>query len=96
MPDLDRIVKELQDLSEAGDVAVRRLRESGRTLGRKQLEALRAEARSHLVARLTALALRIATNDARGLSATSRAGHSDQWLAADIGVQNGDDGHGCG
>jgi hypothetical protein len=65
--ELERVVKELQDLAETGDVAVRRLREGASVLGRKQLDALRAEARSRLVARLTSLALKIATNDARGL-----------------------------
>jgi hypothetical protein len=85
--DLERIVKELQDLADTGDVAVRRLREGAAVLGRKQLSAFRAEARGQLVGRLTALALKIATSDARGLPAPAR---SDQELAAEIGVQNGD------
>jgi hypothetical protein len=57
--DLDRIVKELQDLAEEGSVAFRRLRESAGTLGRKQLADLRVEARKHLVERVTALAVKL-------------------------------------
>jgi len=90
--DLECIVKELQDLAETGDVAVRRLREGAAVLGRKQLSAFRAEARSQLVGRLTTLALKIAANDARGLPTPARSDRelSDQELAAEIGVQNGD------
>jgi len=53
---LERIVKDLQDLAEAGDLAVRRLRASASTIGHKQMDALRSEARAHLAARLLALA----------------------------------------
>lgn len=61
MPTLEHLVKELQDLAEVGDAAVRRLRENARDLNRKDLLGLRAETRSRLVERVKALAERLGT-----------------------------------